>query len=296
MAKKALDFRSGDLYRIPADELLIVGRDLEGEEWQDHPLYTHRALRAPDESMVESILELGVLQAVRVTKLTETGNKPVVELGRGRVIAAREAQRRQIQAAKEAGTPPPPPIQLPVTYVRYNPARTGANVLCENAQRTAVDPLTEAEDMARQVDRCGDAQLVATATGYSPATVRNRLKLLELSIKVQRAVRKEKIAPAAALTFHGKTAKEQDALLAQLLADAAANGGKVTTRKARKATGKRTTPSKKSLCTLLAKIEAEPQAVVDGLVEKGFAEAVQEGFLNGFVLGLQHGRGLGEGV
>ena len=241
MSKKALNFKSGELYRIPATELLLVGRDedVSGGEWEDHPLYSQRALREADEAMVQSILELGILQSIRATKLPEIeGGQPVVELGRGRVIAAREAQRRIDAAAMEAGDIQPPPIMVPVTYVRYNPMRAGAHVLAENAQRQAVDPLTEAEDMGRLVDRCEDIALVAVATGYTKATIRNRLKLLELSAKVQRAVRAEKLAPSAALTLHGKPAAEQNELLTKLLEEFGTTGKKVTTRKAKKAQGK----------------------------------------------------------
>lgn len=292
MPKKALDFKSGDLYRVPACDLLIVGRDkdVSGSTWEDHPLYTQRAHRDYDESCVQSILELGILQPIRVTKLPETEGRPVVELGRGRVICAREAQRRLEEAAKEAGQPVPPPIMVPVAYIRYNPRRAAANILAENAQRQAVDPLTEAEDMGRLMDRCEDITLVSIATGYTKATIRNRLKLLELSAQVQKAVRIEQITPTAALSLHGKPAKEQNELLQTLLEDSSVTGKRVTARKAKKVQGKQTMPTCKTLRKLVAHIDADPDAVIQGLIEKGHAEADAK-FLAGFRLGIIHAKG-----
>lgn len=75
----------------------------------------------------------------------------------------------------------------------------------ENAQRADVNPMEQAELMARKLElarqRGGSVQTVATDWGLDRSTVANKLRLLKLPPKVQQAVREGRVSERQAMAI-----------------------------------------------------------------------------------------------
>lgn len=200
------------LEAIPAflafpEDLWLVGRDDNADK--SHPLYDPRVHRAPKEARVISIMDVGVQAPVKVRKHE---NRLEVVDGRGRVIDAREANRRLVALGKER------------KKIRCIPESTtddarlfGISIVC-NSMRDDDDPDTEAEKIKRYIAefKCSKEQAAETF-GCSVQTIEQRLKLLQLSPKVRSCVRSRDLPVGQALKLLMYTFAEQDAALERML-------------------------------------------------------------------------------
>jgi ParB family transcriptional regulator, chromosome partitioning protein len=125
------------------------------------------------EALADSIRGQGIIQPILV--------RPLADSGRYEIIAG----ERRWRAAQMAGLHQVPAI------VQEVPDRTALSLaLIENIQREDLNPLEEAEALARLVNEFElTHQEVAEAVGRSRATVTNLLRLLELGEDVKRLVK-----------------------------------------------------------------------------------------------------------
>lgn len=145
-----------------------------------HPLYDERALRPFSEPMVLNIMALGVHTPIVITKDPETG-KTLVVAGRGRVINAREANRRLRERGEE-------PVQVPGVARRTDSDGLAGVMVSENELREADTPVGRARKMQRFVDRGRSHEAIAILFGCGVATVKHTLALLEAPADVRKAV------------------------------------------------------------------------------------------------------------
>lgn len=125
------------------------------------------------ETLADSIRGQGIIQPILV--------RPLADLGRYEIIAG----ERRWRAAQMAGLHQVPAI------VQEVPDRTALSLaLIENIQREDLNPLEEAEALARLVNEFElTHQEVAEAVGRSRTTVTNLLRLLDLGEDVKRLVK-----------------------------------------------------------------------------------------------------------
>jgi ParB family chromosome partitioning protein len=173
-----------------------------------HALYDERVHRPFKESMVLNIMALGVLQAILITKDPETG-QTLVAVGRGRVINAREANRRLRERGEE-------PIQVPAIVRRTDSDGLAGVMVAENELREADSPLGRARKMQRFIERGRGHDAIAILFGCTEQTVARTLALLDAPALVREAVD----SGAITLTIANKLAKlkpeEQRAKIAEL--------------------------------------------------------------------------------
>ncbi|QCP50178.1 hypothetical protein FAZ95_13910 [Trinickia violacea] len=210
MAKNSIDAYGAqgktNVLTFDPDDLVLVTDE-------SHPLYDSRVHLPLDESMVRNIDYQGVIQAIEVSKNTETGDIEVVT-GRQRVKNAREANRRR-RARGE-------PIRLVPAVVRRLKPHERASVLSaamvsENAIRQQETPITRAEKMARQQAMGRSDEDIAILFGCNVATVRATVQLLDCCSAVQKAVEAGQISATHAKQLVKLTPDEQRAKVKDLI-------------------------------------------------------------------------------
>ena len=132
-SKTAIFFFNAD------DERLKVITD------KQHVLYDRRVELPLEESMIESISEIGVLHPIEVRKVGD--NYEVID-GRRRVLHAREAQRRY----------PDRKIAIPVRPVTRRDSEAARDATVSNAQRRDSSPVTRGEEAIRLMESFGWGQ------------------------------------------------------------------------------------------------------------------------------------------
>lgn len=204
MGKTAIEAkkRSDTLWMDP-EKLVIVG--LDTEEGPEHPLYDERIHLPVTEVFVDNIAEYGVIEPVIVRK---NGDSLEVVDGRRRVRGAREANKRK---GVEVSVP---------TMFRREPEQSGflGVVISLNEQRVDDNALVKAKKAQRMLNAGKSEQDVARAFGVTRVAIGQWVKLLDLALKVQRAVEAGKIAASAAATLVDLTHEEQEKKLEEMIA------------------------------------------------------------------------------
>ena len=129
------------------------------------------------EELAQSIKELGLIQPITVRKLKD---------GKYQLISG----ERRLRAAKIAGLK-----KLPA-YVRdINDEDLLTHSLVENIQREDLNPIEIAISFQRLIDECNYTQeQVSEKTGKARSSIANYLRLLNLPIEIQAALRNGKIS------------------------------------------------------------------------------------------------------
>lgn len=240
MSKQALEGTRLNAFAMNPNDLIVVGFDTD--DGPGHPLYDARVKLLPrmvdgkwpklnekQESMVQSIMEEGVLQEVHVRK---NGDKPEVVWGRHRTIFARIANSRL-----EAGADP-----ITIRVAAPDKISDGAVLsrsIIENELRFDDDYATRAEKCIRLKEVNGwDDKRIAVRFGVSTQAIRNWLSWHDLAPAVQKALASGAIAASVGMTLAKLERKEQVARLETILAEAAANPGVKPTAAAAKAAGR----------------------------------------------------------
>lgn len=226
MAKGALEGSSMKAYQVDPDTLVIVGVDTDDDE--SHPLYDERIKLPIDQSLVENIMALGVLEPVLVVKDKESGDAIVID-GRRRVLHTREANKKLLAEGKEA-------IQVPAILKTATEDKILGMSISANEQRLQDTPMTKARKVARMNERGVSDEDCALYFGVSRVAIAQWKKLLLLSKKVQKLVDDGKVSATAAAKLADLEKGEQEEALEELMAE----GGKVSGRKtnAKKKKGK----------------------------------------------------------
>lgn len=160
----------------PSTAVLFLWRDMMKTCMTDlHLLRRHGAnARSKDEytkanlaGLIESIREHGLLQPLVVT--SDGDDRYTVLAG-----------HRRLAALKALGA-----TEVPCVVVDADEAKGLAVLVADNGQHRPVDPLSEADTVARLVERCSDephpVDRAAALVGKSPVWVRARLRLTTLT-------------------------------------------------------------------------------------------------------------------
>lgn len=212
--------RTDDFWEYPENLTLVKN--------PNHPLYQERVNRPIKEERVVSILRCGVKQSVIVTKganpaFPEYLGKLLVVDGRGRVQDACEANRR----LKAKGRPPIKVRCTPEEDKQEDPGALFESALECNSLRDDDDAVTEAHSILKLRELGRSEEECAQIVGISMQTLAQRMRVLELSPNVQRAIQSKDISIATGLSLGIYDHAEQDARLVALLsAQLEAVGGK----------------------------------------------------------------------
>lgn len=176
-----------DAYMFDPEDLVLVTDE-------KHPLYDERVHLPVNENYVLNMMfapdgvPQGVLQPITGMRDPETG-KILVVIGRQRVKAAREANKRLKKAGLEQ-------IRVP-TLLQRIPSNAGHRamgmIISENEQRENDTPLGRAKKAQRYIDMGRSEDEVAVLFGISKASVKNMLGLLDAPAAVRNAVEAGKI-------------------------------------------------------------------------------------------------------
>lgn len=235
-------------HRFDPEDLVLVEDIL-------HPLYDPRVSLPVSEGLVGSMMLVGWIGSVVVTK--EPGSdEPLVVDGRQRVKAAREAAKRM----KAAGLPP---LKVTAVYREWGAAKTGPGSMAaigvaanEHAQAPGI--LERAEKAQRLQDAFGYSdEDVCKVFGISASTRRNWKALLAAPAKLRDAVAAGKVSVAAAYRLASLPEAELDAAIA--------SERPVTVREATaRVNGKPARPGAKLLKDYAAKLPARGDTMLAG--------------------------------
>lgn len=263
---KALDYKSGTIFFVPPEDLVIVGVDNTSTEGLLDLTVVHD--RAPDEELILSIMVKGVEQVLTVTKNGTENGKPRIEVvaGRRRTLAARIANQRLKKEGK-------PPIEVPCRVVKDDIGTLLGIQATENMIRKNLGILDQAELLA-QLIKVRKPELAMIDMGIkSRVTMYKYLKLNELSPEIKAAIREEKISATAALMLVDLKREDQLPKLKELLTQGASTAQQIQDKiKAEKAvsTGAEPAyrkPSTSELRKILAAV-AEDKIALDPVVYK----------------------------
>lgn len=231
-------------FRMDPDDVVVIGVDEGGK---DHALYDERVKLPLDQTMIESIIAIGVREPVVVVV---TDGKACVVDGRRRVLHAREANKR----LRELGEPP---RDVPVFAEKgTEQALKIAPLVGEHLNNHRVNDgvVMRAKKAERMIARGYSIEDVALALAVTPNTVRTYLKFGDLCADVRKAVDEGRISPSAAAHLADFSKVDQKAKLDELIASTPA-GKKVTNQRASKAAGTRVSVGKKVLTKIVASHE-----------------------------------------
>jgi ParB/RepB/Spo0J family partition protein len=177
-------------YSVSPHQLCVVGIDVDESE-VDGFLADPRIHHPLNDGLVESIRKDGVQKPIDV----------VVHDGRAIVIDG----RRRTMHARAAGVGAVPIL------VKRDIETLDAEFLAVlgNAHRLDDDALTEANKARRLLDLGIERDRVCEAFGWSTATLKNRLTLLELAPGVTKLVAQGKLSPIAAVQLKKLSPEEQ---------------------------------------------------------------------------------------
>lgn len=259
MAKQLIqDATRRDVFMVDPARIIVVGVDTPHKSHQEHRLWDPRVnttwKRLPEET-VRNIQAIGVQTPVLVEVDELDGQESILCYdGRGRVLMAREANKRLAEAGLPVKT-------VPAIAVRANAGNVGLHDLVSiavNEHRKEDTPFNRAEKAAFLLDTGHDLPAVATTFGVTEQTVAGWLKLLDLCPKVRKAVEAGKVSATAAATWAGLEKDQQEARLERLL-DKAEKGQKPTAKAAKDAEAGVSVPGKKQIKSLIEKTEADVQ-------------------------------------
>ena len=215
--KKAVDAPRTNLFLIDPDELTLV-------EDENDPLYDPRVKLPLDENLMKNMMVFGNLEPIIGRKV---GEKVVVVDGRQRVKAARAANVLLAERGKEL-------IRMKVCMYRGTSTDTFGVMISTNENRTDDGPLARAEKMNRYMSMGRTEDEAAVAFGVNVQTINTWLKLLDLSVKLRRAVERGQVSASAAVTLSTLSPEDQDAALDELKSD-----GPPTAERARQMIGRK---------------------------------------------------------
>ncbi|ATF84585.1 ParB/RepB/Spo0J family partition protein [Burkholderia gladioli] len=175
-----------------------------------HALFDRRALLPPDEGLVLSMMQIGVIETVTVAKDVEDGVTFVVD-GRRRTIAAREANRRLAKLNL-------PLIRVPALPRREGVAGLSRAMVAANQHQRPDSLVNRAEKMADMRQRGHTDEEIAIDFNIGPETVPVLLRLLDCCMDVRNAIEDGTITQAIAMKLSKLPPDEQRAKLASIKA------------------------------------------------------------------------------
>ena len=247
MGTQALPGKRRQSFLLPPENLVLI---LD----KDHPLYDERVELPPDESVVRNMMKYGVRVALKVRK---DGPEIQVVDGRRRTINAREANRRLVEEGRE-------PLLVACEVTRGSDQDHADEMTMLNELRRGDDPITKAKKIQRYLNSGRTIEEAQVVWGLGLASIKNYLKMLDCSPKIQEAVATGRLGFTAAQPLAKLTRSEQDAKLADLPLPAPSGKPK------RKDTGKKKGKQRKKL---------PPPALVRAVAANGVTPSVKQALL-----------------
>ncbi|WP_186183863.1 ParB/RepB/Spo0J family partition protein [Burkholderia gladioli] len=173
-----------------------------------HFLYDRRVHQAPNEKTIRNYRAEGVKEPILFYRDVENGKFLVVD-GRGRVINARELNRRLIDEGRE-------PITIPaiaLTVPKDGAQKFVGTMISMNEHRQEDSPMNRAEKMANAREVGYSVDVIGILFGVDPATVVASMKLLDCCMAVRDAVEDGTITQAIAMKLSKMLPDEQRAKL-----------------------------------------------------------------------------------
>ena len=201
--KTAFEAPRANLWLLLPEELTVVTDKL-------HYLYDPRVETPPDEALLTSIRDQGVIEPVVVVK---DGPKTFVVAGRRRVRAVALLNKQRGADAE--------PIRVPCVLRRGNETDLYVASVAENTIRRNDTILETVEKATRLMQYTGDLKRVAAALGCTDTHARRLLQANELDASVRAALSENKIGLDAALQFKDLPRSEQAAKLKEVLKNVA---------------------------------------------------------------------------
>jgi len=189
-----------------------------------HPLFDPSVHAKPPEEMVLSILEHGVLVPIVIRRNgTNKDGRAIVEVvdGRTRVLAAREAWKRQSQS----GIPKEGRVVVGAVLKKTlrDAAAETAMVIC-NEHRRIEDVLTRAEKLRRYLAHGHTESQAKVAFSMKARGFKVLMDVLEMGDPLKDALREKKITLEIARTMAALPESKQAAALTDVLAKGAGRG------------------------------------------------------------------------
>jgi ParB family chromosome partitioning protein len=214
-SKKAYNALGRDELLLFDPETLVIVTDPK------HPLFDERALLQPEERLILSIMDVGVIEPIVVRKNGEREKGiPNIEVvdGRQRVKAARIANHRILEQGGE-------PVRVPgVRRLGDNVSLTGV-MITTNELRLADSPLIKAQKLSRYLALGRTMEEAAVTFGATVSTLKGYLSLLTCHPDVIAALKKGRIGVTHAKMLSAMPQEEQPQKLVEILSKPAGGEG-----------------------------------------------------------------------
>lgn len=239
-------------YTMDPNDVWIYGHDTEHDS--THPLVDDDMdrVRKLDKAMVANMKHRGCIEPIECAVI---GDDVVVVNGRRRVVHLRAANEER----KAEGLEP-----LKIKFVTRSGGENSQDhkltAISANTFRADHGPVAQARKAAQLIDAGVDRGEVANSMGFSLTTLDNRLQLLELAPKVQKAIEAGQVGAMAGLELRKLEKDEQVAALEKVIAE---SGGsrKGQAKKAKKAAnGASDSPERPTVARLRKLLETEEAA------------------------------------
>lgn len=215
MGKAALDYKRGNMFFVPPDEIFVPGVDGEdGHYMKDVDPVRHGI----DLKFVKNIKAEGIIQPIVVTK---EGNRVTVVVGRRRVLHGRVASKELAEEGKE-------PLFIPCIVKRGGDKELFGVYVSENENRMDDNPVTKARKAEKLRAYGYSADDIAVKFGVGTQTVHMWEKALDLDFRVLDFVEKQQLPLSAALLFCDLPLEEQYTKAKAAIEESASNGKRPT--------------------------------------------------------------------
>jgi len=255
-------------FSVEPEQIVVIG--LDTEDGNEHPLYDERVNEPEDspelQSLARDMMVRGVLEPVTVRK---NGSVMEVVYGRRRVRAARIANALFKKAGKRDR------VFVPVAARKGSDIEMGLAMLSENEHRRGDTYMVKAAKAQHLTNLGASINEIMVALGCGEQSVRDYLKVADLSPKARRAVDDKRLSPSAAVKIAVLPREEQDAKLEEMLASGAAavtadQAAHVMRREREKKNGKASSdegavavPRKRTLRGAITLAQGDPKCQVD---------------------------------
>jgi ParB family chromosome partitioning protein len=266
--------RAPDMINFDPEELILITT-------KGHPLYDPNVHKPVDESLMDSILALGILEPIIVRKNgeREDGKGPRVEVvvGRDRVKAARAANKKLEAEGSQLR------IRVPAIMKNAEDTAMTRMMVAENLQRRVHGPISLANYYQRLIDMGYSIEETAKECRVSHQTVRNKLELLNLAADLQERVERGEFPETLVMPLTKLAREEQGKVLKGLLANGHTGGQEAYQAAKDAAKGKEVAPKEKRTPSRRSKEFLKPFR--DALAQSKAEDAVLAMRLVEFLLG-----------
>jgi ParB family chromosome partitioning protein len=221
---KSIAAGRSDVFSVDPEDLTLVTDPAS-------PIYDERVHLPVEADFLASIMEHGVKEAVKVKR---NGDRWEVVNGRQRVKAARKANKIFEAAGKEK-------MFVPTTLEQADEKQAMKLMVALNEHRRDDDPITKANKARRMRDKQIPEKEVAAQFGLKVGQLRELMKVLDTTPKVQKLVANGELSVQTAAGISDLPREEQDAKIEELKATVGLNrttvAATVKARKVAKETG-----------------------------------------------------------